>query len=96
MSNYSSIKFYLHIRSTDGNIRDCLLLICGFIISDVTQSIVLQFSAKSLKNNIFGFSVVFSRKIVQISIFKVEYLENGLADFDDFGLILQDFERPWR
>ena len=52
--------------------------------------------ANPLKNNIFGFSVVFSRKIVQISIFKVEYLENGLADFNDFGLILQDFERPFR
>ena len=96
MSNYSSIKFYLHIRSTDGNIRDCLLLICAFIISDVTQSIVLQFVENFLKNNIFGFSVVFSRKIVQISIFKVEYLENGLADFNDFGIILQDFERPCR
>ena len=30
-----------------------------------------------------------------ISIFKVEYLENGLADFTDFGLILQDFGRPF-
>ena len=49
-----------------------------------------------LKNNIFGFSVVFSRKIVKTSIFKVEYLENGLADFNDFGLILQDFGRPFR
>ena len=36
-------KFYLHIRSTDENIGDCLLLICAFIISDVIQSIVLQF-----------------------------------------------------
>ena len=34
-------------------------------------------------------------KIVQISIFKVKYLENGLADLNDFGLILQDFERPF-
>ena len=48
------------------------------------------------KNNIFGFSVVFSRKIVHISIFKFEYLENGLADFNDFGLILQDFERTFQ
>ena len=54
MSDCSSIKFCLRIRSTDGNIRDCLLLICAFIISDVTQSVVLQF----VKNNIFGFSVV--------------------------------------
>ena len=29
-------------------------------------------------------------------MFKAEYLENGLADFDDFGLISQDFERPFR
>ena len=92
MSNYSSIKFHVRISSTDGNIRDWLLLNCVFIISDVTQSIALQF----LQNNIFGFSVVFSCKIVQISVLKVEYLENGMADFNDFGLILQDFERPFR
>ena len=55
-----------------------------------------KFCKTSKKNNIFGFSVVFSRKIAQISIFKVEYLENGLADCNDFGLILQDFERPFR
>ena len=95
MSNYSSVKFHVRISSTDGNIRDWLLLNCAFIISDVTQSIVLQFLQNFLKN-IFVFSVVFSRKIVQISIFKVEYFENGLADFNDFGLILQDFERPFR
>ena len=52
--------------------------------------------AVSSKRNIFGFSVAFSRKIVQISMFKVEYLENGLADFNDFGFILQDFEGPFR
>ena len=95
MSNYSSIKFHAHISSTVGNIRDWLLLNCAFIISNVTQSTVLQFLQNFSKNNIFGFSVVFSRKIVQISI-KVEYLENGLADFNDFGLILQDFERLFR
>ena len=32
----------------------------------------------------------------QILIFKVEYLENDLADFDNYDLILQDFERPFR
>ena len=96
LSNYSSIKFHVRISSTDGNIRDWLLLNCAFINSDVTQSIVLHFFAKRLKNNIFWFSVAFSRKIVQISVFKVEYLDNGLADFNDFGLILQDFKRPFR
>ena len=59
-------------------------------------SIVIQFVQNLQKNNIFGFSVVFSGKTVQILIFKAEYLENGLADFDDFGLILQDFGRPLR
>ena len=44
----------------------------------------------------FLVSVVFSRKTVQIVIFKVEYLENGSANFNDFSLILQDFERPFR
>ena len=90
------MKFYLLLRSTDGNIRDCLLLICAFVITDVTQSIVLLFVQNLQKNNNFGFSVAFSCKIVQISIFKVEYLENGLADFNDYDLILQDFERPFK
>ena len=93
VSNYLSIKFHVRISSTDRNIRDWLLLNCAFIISDVTQSIVLQFFAKLLKKQHFRF---LPRKIVQISIFKVEYLENSLAYFDDFGLILQDFERPFR
>ena len=53
VSNYSTIKFYVRIRSTDENIQDCLLL---NVISDVTQSIVLQF----VKYKIFCFSVVFS------------------------------------
>ena len=47
---------------------------------------------KTSKNNVFGFSVVCSCKIVQISIFKAGYLKNGLADFSNFGLILQDFD----
>ena len=75
VSNYSSIKFHVHIRSTNGNIRDCLLFNYAFIISDVIQSIVLHFVQNLQKNNIFGFSVVFSRKTVQILILKVEYLE---------------------
>ena len=37
---------------------------------------------------------IFSRKTVQILIFKDEYLENGLADFNAFGLILPDLEPP--
>ena len=66
--NYSSIKFYVRIRSTNGNIRNYLLFNCAFIISDVTQSIVL-YCKKSLKNNIFGFSVVFfSEKCLNLDI----------------------------
>ena len=62
--------------------------------SSVTSQNLLLFSfAKPPKNNIFAF---FSRFSVQILMFKVEYLENGLAVFNDFGLILQDFERPFR
>ena len=66
----------------------------AFIISDVTRSIVLQFCQTS-KKTFSVFLSFFSRKIVQISIFKVGYLENGLVDFNDFGLILQDFGRPF-
>ena len=61
----------------------------AFIISDATQS-------KLLKNNIFGFSVIFCSKNCSDLSLKVEYLENGLADFTDFGLIPQDFEGPFR
>ena len=64
-----------------------------------SQSLLLSIFCKTSKNNIFGFSIVFSwktpGKTVQILIFKVELLENDLVDFDDFGLILQDFERPF-
>ena len=96
VSNYTSIKCHVPIRYPDGNIPDCLLLNCAFIISDVTQSIVLQFVQNFYKTTFSVFQSFFSRKIVQISIFKVEYLENGLADFNEFGLILQAFERSFR
>ena len=78
-----SLNFYVLIRSTDGNIRDCLLLNCAFIISDVRQSVVLQFVCKTSKKEHFRFSVVFSRTIVQISILILEdeNLENGLVSF---------------
>ena len=92
----SYIKFHVHISPTDGNIRHWLLLNCAFIIADVTMIYCFSGFAKLLKNSIFGFSVVFSHKFAQISFFKVEYLENGLADFNDFGLILQDSEQPFR
>ena len=96
VSNFSSIKFHVRISPTDRNIRHWLLLNCAFIIADVTIIYCFSGFAKLLKNNIFGFSVIFSRKIAQISFFKVEYLENGLADFNDFGLILQDSDKPFR
>ena len=96
VSNFSSIKFHVRISHTDRNIRHWLLLNCALIIADVTIIYCFSGFAKLLKNNIFGFSVVFSHKIAQISFFKVEYLKNGLADFNDFGLILQDSEQPFR
>ena len=37
VSNFSSIKFYVHIRPTNGNIPDCLFFYCEFIISVFTQ-----------------------------------------------------------
>ena len=96
VSNFSSIKFHVRISPTDGNIRHWLLLNCAFVIADVTIIYCLSGFAKLLKKQHFRFSVVFSRKIAQISFFKVEYLGNGLADFNDFGLILQDSEQPFR
>ena len=65
VSNYSSVKFYMRIRSTDGNIGDCLLLNCAFIISDDTRSIVLQFVQNLKKNPTF--SVFLSFFLVKLS-----------------------------
>ena len=96
VSNFSSIKFLVHISPTDGNIRHWLLLNCAFIIDDVTIIYCFSGFAKLLKKQHFRFLCRFFSKIAQISFFKVEYLENGLADFNDFGLILQDFEQPFR
>ena len=89
-SYFRCVKLFIHNISCsyNGNIRDWLLLNCAFIISDVIQSYCSSVFAKLLKKQ--------RLKIVQISIFKVEYFENGSADFNDFGLILQDFERPFR
>ena len=65
-------------------------------LSFLTSHNLLFFSlCKTCKNNIFGFSVVFSCRIVQIPIFEAEYLENGVADFD-FGIILNYFKKPLR
>ena len=38
--NYSSIKCYVSIRSTNEDILDCLLFNCAIINTDVTQSAV--------------------------------------------------------
>ena len=76
-----------------------VILNCAFITSDVTQSIVLQFLQNFLKKtNIFGSSVFFLVKLSksQSLKLKLEYLKNGFAGFNDFGLSLQDFERPFR
>ena len=72
----------------------CLIVHLSFLTSH--NLLFFSMCKTSKKNNIFGFSVVLSRKTVQMPIFKVEYLENGLADFNDFGVILQDFGRPFR
>ena len=56
----------------------------------------LRLSKASKKQYSRGFLLFFSRKTIQILIFKVRYFENDLTDFNDFGLILQDFERHFR
>ena len=85
------VKFFVRIRSTNGNIRDCLLFDCAFIISDVPQSIEKQNFRFFCLFGLFFLCFIFW-KTVQILIFKVEYLANGLADFNDFGLTLQDIK----
>ena len=88
-----NFMFILSPESDNVNMLHCLLSDCEFSISDVTQSIVFQFLQNLQKH--FRFSVIFSWKTVQIVIFNIEYL-SGSADFHDFGLILQDFEWPFR
>ena len=80
------------IRSTNGNIRECLLFNYAFIILMSYFPLFFSFCKTSKKQH-FWFFCPFPKKIVRILILKVEYLENSLADFNNFGLILQDFER---
>ena len=69
----------------------CLIVHLAFVTS---HNLLFSSLYKTSKKH-FRFSVVFYRKTVQILIFKVEYLENASADFNDFGPIFQDFERPF-
>ena len=85
--------FVLAVQTEIFDTGYCWMVHLSFLTSH--NLLFFRFCKTSTKNNIFGFSVVFSRKIAQISIFKVEYLENGSADLNDFGPILQDFERPF-
>ena len=73
VSNFSFIKFHVRISPTDGNIRHLLLLNCAFIIADVTIIYCFSGFAKLLKKQHFRFFCRFSRKIAQISFFKVEF-----------------------
>ena len=61
---------------------DCLLFNCAFISCDVTKSIVFNFLQNLLKTSCSVFCH-YHPESVQIVILKVEYLENGLADFKD-------------
>ena len=65
-------------------------------LSFVTSQNLLQLSLCKTSKKHLRFSVVFSRKTVKIKIIEAKYLKNGLADFKDFGLILQQFERFFR
>ena len=68
-SYFRCVKLFIHkiscrTSSTNGNIRDWLLLNCVSIISDVTQSIVLQF-CKTFKKTTF--SVFLSFFVIKLS-----------------------------
>ena len=66
-------------------------------LSFLTSYNPLFFSlCKTSKKQHFRYFYCFPQKTFQISIFIGEYLENSLVDFNDFCLILQDFERPFR
>ena len=62
----------------------CLIVNVAFLTS---HNLLFFSSYKTAKKQRCRFSVVFSWKTVQILIFKVEYLENGSVDFNDFDII---------
>ena len=64
VSNYSSIKFYVRIRSTDGKYLTVYCRFCAFIISDVNTIYCFSVCAKSLKTT---FSVFVSFFLVKLS-----------------------------
>ena len=85
--------FVLAVQTEIFDIGYCWIVHLSFLTSH--NLLFFRFCKTSKKTTFSVFLPFFSRKIAQISIFKVEYLENGVADFNDFGLILQDFERPF-
>ena len=89
--HYSFVEIYVPIKSTNGNIRDCLLFSCAFIIYDVTLSVVLKFLQNISKTTFLVFLSFFPKKNVQILILKVEYLENSLERFQHFWSHLAGF-----
>ena len=96
MSNYLSIKNHVHISSTDGNIRDWLLLNCAFIISDITQSIVLQFCKPSKKTTFSVFLSCFLVKLSKFQFLKLNISRTALPILMILVLFCRIFERPFR
>ena len=86
--------FVLAVQTEIFDTGYCWIVHLSFLTSH--NLLFFRFCKTSKKTTFSVFLSFFSRKIAQISIFKVEYLENGAADFNDFSLILQDFERPFR
>ena len=65
-------------------------------IFETSHNLLFFSFRQTSKKNIFGFSVVFPRKIVQIQSLKLNISRTAWPDFNDFGLILEDFEQPLR
>ena len=70
-------------------------------LSFLTSHNLLFFSFCKTSYKKRTFSVLLSFFLIKLSKsqslkLKLEYLKNGLASFNDFGLILQDFEWPFR
>ena len=63
----------------------CLIVHLSFLTS--YNPLFFSLCKNSKKQHFRFICRFFSRKTVQISTFKVEYLENGLVDLNDFGLI---------
>ena len=78
MSNYSSIKIWVRIRSTNGDILDCLFFNCAVIICGVTKSMLFSFCKISKKTTFSFFQSFFLGKLSKSRFLKLNISRTAL------------------